>query len=82
MNSDDLREIRDLTGIPYMSLYGLRIQIRQLSGADFPRKQIVSILQALHPQMMQNLKIVFPEKIFLKDKALIWIRRIGWVARI
>lgn len=81
MDSDDLREIRDRTGVPYMSLYGLRIQIRQLAKGGFSLKETVRILSALHPLLMPNLKLGLFDKISLKDPALVWIRSGGWIRR-
>ena len=81
MDSDDLREIQDKTGVPYMSLYAIRIQIRQFKAAGFPIKQIVRNMEILHPQLMPNLKIQLPEKISLRDESLVWVRRQGWARR-
>jgi len=84
MNSDDLRAIRDKTGVPYMSLYGLRIQIRQLQKSPVPCSWSVAlkVLDSLHPLLMENLKVDSSGGIFLKNKALVWERNRGWVPRI
>ena len=84
MNSDDLRAIRDETGVPYMSLYGLRIQIRQLreSPIPCPWRTALKVLVRLHPLLMQNLKIDHSGQIELKDWSMVWERRKGWVGRI
>jgi hypothetical protein len=81
MNSDDLRAIRDETGVPYMSLYAIRIAIRQLQRAGLPRERVVSVLESIHPRLMKNLKMDVDWNIVLKKRSMIWKRQRGWVAQ-
>lgn len=81
MDSDDLRSIRDETGVPYMSLYAIRIAIRQLRRSGLKRGGVVKILESIHPNLMKNLSVDRDWSISLKKRSMIWERRKGWVDR-
>lgn len=81
MNSDDLRALQDEAGVPYMSLYGIRIQIRQLQKSRTPWRVSLKVLESIHPLLMENLKVDPSGKISVKNRSMVWIRRKGWVAR-
>jgi hypothetical protein len=82
VNSDDLRAIRDETGVPYMSLYAIRIAIRQLQRSGLKRGGVVRILESIHPNLMKNLNVDRDWNISLKKRSMIWERLKGWVDRI
>lgn len=81
VNSDDLRAIRDETGVPYMSLYGLRIQIRQLKKSKIPWPVVLKVFESIHPLLMKNLTVHPSGRLALKNRSMIWARGRGWVRR-
>lgn len=81
MNSDDLRAIRDETGVPYMSLYAIRMAILQLKRSGLNRDGVVKILENIHPNLMKNLSVDRSWNIVLKKRSMIWERNKGWAER-
>jgi len=79
MTSNELRALRDRTGVPYGSLDAINVQIRQLAKNGLSRGQIIHAIGNLHPKLMENLTIGAEWVIQRRDSRYGWERRKGWV---
>jgi hypothetical protein len=81
MTSKERIELAVDTGIPFMSLYAIEIQTKQLGRNGLSRKQIRSAVANLHPKLFENLKLKDDGTVSLADARLKWERRRGWAPR-
>lgn len=79
--SEEIRALRDLTGVPYMTLYLLATHVLQLHWAGFSVDNIRRAIKATHPQTMENLTLTPKLKLELVNTAFVWERHRGWVAK-
>lgn len=70
--------LSEKTGIPFMSLYVIQMQTKQLCRNGFSRKQIQDAVKNLHPKLFENLKLKDDGTVDLIDRRLKWERRQGW----
>lgn len=71
----------DETGIPFMSLYSIEIQTKQLGRDGLSKKQIRAALSNLHPKLFENLTLNADGSVSMVDTRLKWARRRGWIPR-
>lgn len=81
MTSTERMDLMGSTGVPFMSLYAIEIQTKQLGRNGLSRKQIRSAVANLHPKLFENLKLKADGTVSLVDPGLKWERRKGWASR-
>ena len=81
--SRETKKLRNLTGVPFMTLYAITTQVLQLHRAGFTPTQVRRAILAMHPETMANLKFAsgLSLGLKLKDPTLVWKRYEGWVKR-
>lgn len=81
MTAKERMALMDETGVPFMSLYAIEIQTKQLGRNGLSRKQIRGAVKNLHPKLFENLKLKVDGTVSLVDGRLKWERRRGWALR-
>jgi hypothetical protein len=81
MTAKERLEMSSRTGIPFMSLYSIEIQTKQLGRNGLSKKQIRSAIANMHPMLFENLKLNNDGTVKVIDERLEWRRRNGWFRR-